>query len=92
MPTSSARRACAARWRVSPWMGTKYSGCTRLSMSLSSSAAAWPETCTCTFPLWATVAPALVRRLMTRFTAFSLPGTGVAAITTVSPRSMVMDR
>ena len=64
-------------------------GWTRLSISLSSSAAACPETCTCVLPLWMTFAPALASRLMTRLTAFSLPGTGVAAMITVSPRSMV---
>ena len=58
-------------------------------MSLSSSEAAWPETWTCALPLWMTFAPALASRLMTRLTAFSLPGTGVAAMTTVSPRSTV---
>jgi hypothetical protein len=45
-------------------------------MSLSSSEAACPETWTAAVPLCTTVAPAFESRLMTRLTAFSLPGIG----------------
>ena len=38
--------AWARRWQASPWTGMKFRGFTMASMSLSSSAEPWPETCT----------------------------------------------
>ncbi len=60
----------------------------RASMSLSSSWLAWPETCTRARLLSYTSQPSLARLFTTCWTAFSLPGTGVAEMMTVSPSWM----
>ena len=46
-PTSAATRPCWTSIRNSPWMGMKWRGRVRLSMSFSSSWLAWPDTCAC---------------------------------------------
>ena len=51
-PAASARRACWARWRYSPWTGRKLCGRRVVSSRVSSPWAAWPETCTRALPLW----------------------------------------
>ena len=89
-PVASASLAWARRWVASPWTGMKAFGFTRVSMIFSSSAPAWPDTCTLPRLLSYTSAPILARELMTRVTAFSLPGTGVAEMMTVSPSSISM--
>ena len=43
-PVSIARRPCWTCIRNSPWIGMKYCGFVRPSISLSSSWLAWPET------------------------------------------------
>ncbi len=68
----------------------KFFGFTMESMIFSSSAPAWPDTCTRARLLSYTSAPILASWLMTRVTAFSLPGTGVAEMMTVSPSSISM--
>ncbi len=60
------------------------------STSFSSSAEAWPDTWTRARDLSYTSAPIFARSLVTLVTAFSLPGTGVAEMMTVSPSSTVM--
>ena len=77
-PASWARRACAACIRYSPWIGITAFGRSRLNSVRSSSARAWPETCTSAFS---------VRRLIASCTRNSFPGTGRAEMITVSPRS-----
>ena len=56
----------------------------------SSSARAWPETCTSAFSSCSTSAPFLVSRLIASCTRSSLPGTGRAEMITVSPRSTLI--
>ena len=90
MPTSRASRAWALRCTASPCTGMKFLGCVMASMSLSSSWLPWPETCTRVCDLSKTVQPILESELMIPCTLFSLPGTGVAEMITVS--SAVMER
>ncbi len=54
----------------------------------SSPADACPDTCTSALPLCTMRAPQRVRPLMTRLTAFSLPGISEDASSTVSPSVM----
>ena len=79
-----ARRAWLTMWWYSPCTGTNQSGSVRLSMNLSSSCDAWPDTCTGASPPWMTSAPARHSASMTRVTFASLPGIACAEITTTS--------
>ena len=67
-------------------------GLTTLSTYSSSPAGAWPETWTFATSLWMTVAPVRARRLMTPYTAVSLPGTSDDARMIVSSGSTAMCR
>ncbi len=86
-PASWASRACAASIRYSPWIGITAFGRRSAIIVRSSSAFAWPETCTGAICSCSTSAPAFARRLIESCTRSSLPGTGRAERITVSPRS-----
>ena len=58
-------------------------------MSFSSSWEPWPETCTRVWLRSKTLQPILESELMMAWTLFSLPGTGVAEMMTVSSGVMV---
>src|ERR1039458_1341558 len=87
----SARRACLASCRNSPWIGTKYRGRTRFRTSFISSMLACPETCTGGFMLpYNTSAPRRAMWSIMRKMPFSLPGMMRELNTTVSPSSTEM--
>ena len=91
-PEDSAAALPNAQALTAAWTGTTAVGRTMLWTSRSSSAEACPDTWTIALLLWTTCAPQRASPLITRKTAFSLPGMSDEASTTVSPGSMVMCR
>ena len=79
-PSSPWRR----NMRYSPWTGIKYSGRTRLSIVLSSSWLAWPDTWIPRSLPYTTWQPNRSKLSIVLPTAPSLPGIGVAEMITVS--------
>ena len=86
-PASRASCACAACMRYSPWTGMTARGRSSDSSVRSSSEQAWPETCTGAISWCRTSAPAFASWLIVSCTRSSFPGTGLAEMITVSPRS-----
>src|SRR5439155_19581345 len=82
-PVSIASRPCWTCIRNSPWIGMKYFGLVRLSISLSSSWLAWPETWARLMVWYRTFAPFLKRLSMVRATYSSLLGIGMELTITV---------
>ena len=87
IPASRASCACAASIRYSPWIGITARGRTSESSVRISSEQAWPETCTGAISWCRTSAPCRASRLIESWTRSSFPGTGLAEMITVSPRS-----
>ena len=73
--------------RYSPWIGISAFGRTSESSVRISSEHAWPDTCTIAISSCSTSAPSRASRLIESWTCSSLPGTGLAEMITVSPRS-----
>ncbi len=88
-PAPRANLACSARCKASPWAGMRIRGCTQPIMSRSSSRRGWPETWTRWVRSVMTSMPCVTRPLMTRATAFSLPGMVREEKMTRSPRVSV---
>ena len=86
-PASCASRACADSIRYSPCTGMTARGRSSDRIVRSSSAFAWPETCTGAISSWSTSAPSLVSPLIVSWMRSSFPGIGLAEMITVSPRS-----
>ena len=84
-PQPRAIAAWLCRWRSSPCTGTAIFGRTSRYISLSSSCAGWPETCTFASRWVITRQPRRSRALCSRPTPSSWPGMTRAEKTTVSP-------
>src|SRR3990170_7524683 len=85
MPTVEASLPWSTRWRYSPWTGMKYLGLTMLSIILSSSLLACPETWISETFSYMTSAPLLYRWFIIVEMAFSWPGMNFDDRMMVSP-------
>ncbi len=90
-PASRASWPWAASIRYSPCTGMTARGRTSESSVRISSEQAWPDTWTGAISWCSTSAPICASRLIESWTRSSFPGTGLAEMMTVSPRSIEID-